>query len=100
MKEDTVDALSVDNEDNIEEEVSEATVTEIDDYRNYCMKERDDNLNRILLQNHKEVNKGCSRKKRVLCGHFSSHFGKLLAREAIHQMRRTCAVTYLRYIPR
>ena len=34
MKEDTVDALSVDNEDNIEEEVSEATVTEIDDYRN------------------------------------------------------------------
>ena len=30
-KEDMVDALHVDDEDNIEEEVSEATVTEIDD---------------------------------------------------------------------
>ena len=28
------------------------------------MKERDEDLNRVLLQNHKEVNQGCSRKKK------------------------------------
>ena len=55
-KEDIVDALPVDNEDNIEEEVSEATVMEIDDLRNECKRETEDDLNTILLQNHKEVN--------------------------------------------
>ena len=34
MKEDIEDTLPVDDEDNIEEEVSGATVREIDDFRN------------------------------------------------------------------
>ena len=63
-KEDIVDTLNVDNEDNTEEEVSEATVMEIDDLRNKCMRETEDDLNRILLRNHKEVNKGCSKKNK------------------------------------
>ena len=59
-QEDILDTFPADGEDNIEEEVSEATVVEIDYLRNECMRETEDNLNRILLQNHKEVNKGCS----------------------------------------
>ena len=78
-KEDIVNAFHVDDEYNIEDEVSEATVMEIDNIQNECMREMEDDLNRILLQNHKDVNKGCYLKKRVLCGPFSSHFGKLLA---------------------
>ena len=56
-KEDIVDALPVENKDNTEEEVSEATVMEIEDLRNECMRETEDDLNMILLKNHKEVNK-------------------------------------------
>ena len=43
--------------------MSEATVVEIDYLRNEFMRETEDNLNRIFLENHKEVNKGCSQKK-------------------------------------
>ena len=39
----------------------------------------EDNLNRRLLGNHKDFNKGCSRKIRVPCGNFPSHFRVLLA---------------------
>ena len=39
---------------------SDATVMEIDDLRNECVRETEDNLNIILLRNHTEVNKGCS----------------------------------------
>ena len=38
-KEDIVDDFPVENEDNIEEEVSEVNVTEIDNLQNECMKE-------------------------------------------------------------
>ena len=60
----------VEHEDKIEEEVSEATAMEIDDFRNECMKEKEDDLNSILLQNHKEVNKVCSQKKSPVCAFF------------------------------
>ena len=57
---------------------SEATVMEIDDLQNECVRETEDNLNRRLNLNHKEVNKECSRKKESCVGTFPSHFGKLL----------------------
>ena len=38
-KEEIVDDFAVEDEDNIEEEESEGTVTEIDDLRNECMRE-------------------------------------------------------------
>ena len=38
-KEDIVDDVPVDYEDSIEEEDSEVTVMEIDDFRNECMRE-------------------------------------------------------------
>ena len=62
--EDTVDDLHADDEDNIEEEESEVTVMEIDDLRNECMREMEEDINRRLLQNHDVVNKGCSRKNK------------------------------------
>ena len=62
-----------------EQSGSEETVMEIDNLRNDCVRETEDDLNRRLLLKHKEVNKGCSRKIRVLCGPFSSHSEKLLA---------------------
>ena len=37
--------------------MSEATVTEIGDFRNECARETEDNLNSRLLQNYREVNK-------------------------------------------
>ena len=76
-KENTVDTFLVDDEDNIEEEVSEATVMEIDHFRNECIRVTGDDLNRILLQNHKEVNKGCSRKKKSPVWDFSLPFWKV-----------------------
>ena len=84
-KDGIVDALPVDDEDNLEGEVreksgSEATVMEIDDLQNECVRETEDNLNRRLILNHKEVNKECSRKKRVLCGDFSLPFWKVALR--------------------
>ena len=57
-KKNTVDDFPVDDEENIEEEVSEDTVMEIDNFRKECMRVTEDYLNRILLQNHKDVNKG------------------------------------------
>ena len=84
--------MHVDDEKNIEEEVSEVTVTEIDNLRNDCIRETEDDLNRRLLRNHKEVNKGCSRKRRVLCGPFSSRFGKLLAMMELSSIISHCAI--------
>ena len=52
---------------------------EIDDFRNECVREMEDDLNKRLLQNHKEVNKGCYQKKKSPVRAFSSHFGKFLA---------------------
>ena len=37
-KEDIIDGVTVENEENIEEEVSEATMMYIDDFRNGCMR--------------------------------------------------------------
>ena len=53
-KESIVDAIPVDNKDNLEGGVREqsgyeVTVTEIDDLRNECVKETEENLNRIIL---------------------------------------------------
>ena len=52
----------------------------------------EDDLNRRLLQNHKEVNKGCSFKKRVLCGTFYSHFGNLLVTMELSGIIAHCAI--------
>ena len=52
-------------------------MTEIDDLRNECIRETQDDLNRILLQNHKEVNKVCSRKKKSPVWDFSLQFWKV-----------------------
>ena len=49
-KEYIVDAFLVDYEDNVEWGVSEATVMEIDNFRNECVRETEDDLNRRLLQ--------------------------------------------------
>ena len=43
--------------------MSEATLMEIGDFRNECVKETEDDLNMRLLRNHKEFNMGCSQKK-------------------------------------
>ena len=63
-KEDIVDDFHADYEDNIEEEESEVTVMEIDNFRNECMRETEEYINRRLLQNHKVVNKGCYRQNK------------------------------------
>ena len=63
-KEDIVDDFPVDDKEDIEEEESEVTVTDMDDLRNECMRETDEDINRRLLQNHKVVNKGCFIKKK------------------------------------
>ena len=76
-KEDIVDDLPVDNEDNIEEEVSEVTVMEIDDLRNECMRETGEDINRRLLQNHEVVNNGCSRKNNISVWDFFLPFRKV-----------------------
>ena len=72
--------------------MSEVTVVEIDDFRNDCMKETEKDINRRLLQNHEVVNKGCSRKIRVLCGPFSSHFVKLLAMMKLSGIIARCSI--------
>ena len=64
MTEDIVDDFPVDDEDSIEEEKSEVTVMEIDDLRNECMRETEQDIKMRLLRNHEVVNKGCSRKKK------------------------------------
>ena len=53
-KEDIVDDFPVYDEDNIEDEVSEVTVMEIDNFRNECMRETEDYMNRRLIKNHEE----------------------------------------------
>ena len=75
--EDTVDDLHADNEDNIEEEESEVTVMEIDDLRNECMRDNQEDINRRLLQNHEVVNKVCSRKKKSPVWDFFLPFRKV-----------------------
>ena len=76
--------------------MSEATVVEIDGLRNECMRETEDDLNMILLQNHKEVNKGCYRKKiRVLCRPFSFHFRKLIAMMELSVMILHCNIVLI-----
>ena len=40
------------------------TVMEIDNLRNECMRETEEDINRKLLRNHELVNKGCSSKKK------------------------------------
>ena len=43
---------------------SEVTATKIEYLRNECVREMEDHLNRRLLGNYKEVNKGCYRKNK------------------------------------
>ena len=90
--EDTVDDLHTDDEDNIEEEDSEVTVIEIEDLRNECMRETEEDINSRLLRNHEVVNKGCSRKIRVLCGTFPSHFENFLAMMELSDIIARCAI--------
>ena len=56
---------------------SEATVMEIDNLLNKCVRETEDNLNRIIIQNHKEVNKGCYQKKKSPVWAFFLPFNKV-----------------------
>ena len=76
-KEDIVDDFPVDDEDNIEEEESEVTVMEIDDLRIECIRETEEDINRILLRNREVVNKGCSRKNKSSVWDFSLPFRKV-----------------------
>ena len=94
-KEDIVDDLLVEDEDKIEEEVSEVTVMEIYNLINECMRETEEDINRRLLQNHEVVNKGCYRKRRVLCGTFPSHFGKFLAMMELSDIISRCAIVLI-----
>ena len=75
--EDTVDDLHSDNEENIEEEESEVTVMEIDDFRNEYVRETEEDMNRKLHQNHEVVNKGYSRKNKSPVWAFSLPFRKV-----------------------
>ena len=54
-------------------------VMEIDDFKNESMRETEDDINRRLLQNHEDANKGCSRKNKSPVWAFSLQFLKLLA---------------------
>ena len=76
-KEDIVDDFHAHDEENTEEEESEVTVTEIDDLRNECMRETEEDINRRLLQNHEVVSKGCSRKKKSPVWEFFLPFRKV-----------------------
>ena len=57
--------------------MSELTVMEIEDLRNYCMRQTEEEINRRLLQNHEVVNKGFSRKKKSPVWDFSLPFRKV-----------------------
>ena len=48
-KKDIVDDFHADNEDNAEEEESEVTVMEIDNLRNECMRETEEDINMRLI---------------------------------------------------
>ena len=84
-KEDIFDNFPVDNEDIIEGGVSEATVMEIDDLRNECVTETEDDLNRRLLQNKEES-----------YGPFTSCFGNLLAIMEISHIIAHCSIVLRR----
>ena len=69
-KEAKFDAIPFNKEDTLEGKAreqsgSEATVMKIDNFRNECVSETEDNLNRRLLQNHEEANKGYFRKNKI-----------------------------------
>ena len=68
------------------------TVMDIGYLRNECMRETQEDIKRRLLQNHDVVTKGCSRKRRVLCGPIPSHFGKLLAMMELFHIIARCAI--------
>ena len=53
------------------------TVMEIEDLRNGCVRETEDHLNRILVGNNKEVDKGCSIKNNSNVCAFSPPFRNL-----------------------
>ena len=57
--------------------MSEATMMGIDDLRNESVREMEDNLNRRLLQNHQEFNKGCYQKKKSPAWAFFLPFRKV-----------------------
>ena len=61
----------------IEQSGYEATVMDMDDLRNECVREKEEDLNRILLRNHKDVNKGCSQKKKSPVWAFPIPFWKV-----------------------
>ena len=63
----------------IEQSGSEVTVMEIDNLRNECVREIEDNLNRRLLQNHEEANKGYFRKNKIPVCASLLNFAKWLA---------------------
>ena len=44
---------------------SEVTVMEIEDLRKFCVREMEDHFKRRIIGNHKDLNKGCSRKKKI-----------------------------------
>ena len=80
-KEAIVDAIPVKDEDNLEGEMreqlgSETTVMEIANLRNECVRETEDDFNRRLIKNHKEVKKGCYKKKKSPVWDFSLLFWK------------------------
>ena len=75
-KDDIVDDLPANDEDSIEEEESEVTMMEIDNFRNEYMREKEEDRNRRLLLNHEVVNKGCSRKNKSPVWAFSLPFRK------------------------
>ena len=68
------------------------TVVWIDNLRNKCMRETEENINRRLLKNHRVVDKGCSIKIRVLCGTFSSHLVKLLVMMELSGIIACCSI--------
>ena len=71
-KEAIVDAIPFNKEDTLEGKAreqsgSEATVMKIYDFRNECVRETEDNLNRRLLQTMRRPTRDVLEKIRVLC---------------------------------
>ena len=81
--EDTVDYLHSGDEDNIEEEESEVTVMEIDDFRNERMRETEEDINRKLLQNHEVFNNKFSGKKKSPVWSFFLSFRKFACDDGV-----------------
>ena len=72
------------------------TVMEIDNFRNECMRETEEDINRRHLKNHEVVKKGCYIKIRVLCGPLYYHLEKLLARMDLSGIIARCAIVLSR----